>query len=141
MIEKRVTYLLRLARLNIREYPEIRTCPQEGWYVADRRPCVDCESTVQCRWLQRCGDLASLKRQGLLDLDRVLEQATGHVEARARDFGHDSASCQCEACQWLREARSTLAETERVLQALAPGAATLRSNHTATRLTPSSHER
>ncbi len=87
-----------------------------GWRDPYDRDCVECEASLQCRWLQHCEDVATRPDNDLPVLSRMLEQSVSHVQDLVRDWGHNSFSCRCETCQWLRKVRRTCLDSERLLE-------------------------
>lgn len=116
MIQQTVLDLLQFARREIREHLDLDGCPHNGWRDPFDRHCIDCETTLQCGWLQHCEDVTARPDNGLSVLFRMLEQSRSYVQDLVREWGHDSISCRCDTCRWLRKARRACLESARLLR-------------------------
>ncbi|HKJ08861.1 MAG TPA: hypothetical protein VKA76_07235 [Gammaproteobacteria bacterium] len=119
MIEDKVVNLLDFPRYQVREYLDLSGCPHSGYYDAHDRRCRDCEFGMECEWLNRNDEIATLKQQRLEELDKALDLGICYVQSRATGWGHDTRACHCDSCEWLREAQRTRSQVQGVLEALA----------------------
>ncbi|MEJ2643889.1 MAG: hypothetical protein P8180_02975 [Gammaproteobacteria bacterium] len=118
MIEDKVVNLLDFPRYQVREYLDLSGCPHSGYYDGHDPRCRNCEFGMECQWLNRNDEIATLKQQRLEELDNALDLAICYVESRATGWGHDTRTCHCDSCEWLREARRTRNQVQGVLDAL-----------------------
>lgn len=116
MLQQTVLDLLQFARRQIREQLDLDECPHDGWRDPYAPGCADCEFTLQCRWLQHCEDVTARRGTGLAVLARTLQESLSYVQDLVRDWGHNSFSCRCDTCQWLRKAQRACLESARLLR-------------------------
>lgn len=116
MAERSVTDLLHFARTQLRDQLDLDNCPHNARLDPSDTRCIDCEAALPCRWLEHCEDVTARRDMALAVLCRTLEQGMGYVQDLVRDWGHNSLTCLCETCQWLRKARRTCRESRGSVQ-------------------------
>ncbi|MGA7802316.1 MAG: hypothetical protein WCC36_16075 [Gammaproteobacteria bacterium] len=118
MIEDKVINLLDFPRFQVREYLDLDGCAHSGNYDRDDRECRQCGFGMECEWLNRNDEIAMLKQRRLEELDHALDTAISYVQARAAGWEHDTRTCHCDSCEWLREAEHTRREVQDLLGVL-----------------------
>lgn len=100
-----VVTLLEYPRWMIAREVDFTTCHRGGAFAAGDETCADCVFGDACRWL--CRDEPSLETP-LEDLLNAVQTSVPFVrEYRDPRLPHDAA-CDCDSCEWLREAHSFL---------------------------------
>ncbi len=97
--------LLEYPRWRIEHEIDFTDCHLQGEFEAGDAVCATCEFGAACNWLSR--------RQPTLDtplaeLEIALRSALRFVAERRDPRLPHEQGCDCEACQWLREARGFL---------------------------------
>ncbi len=100
----RIIQALRFPTILIREGVELHSCSHSGNYRRQDESCDDCYFEPECAWLFGHDENVSLHDKPLADLVEALEYCYGYMDARATQLGHQSESCRCDACRWLRDA-------------------------------------
>ena len=88
----------------IRGSVELHSCSHGGNYDQQDQACSDCNFEPECAWLIGHDENVSLNEKPIAVLIEALEYCYGYVDARATQLGHQSDSCNCDACRWLRDA-------------------------------------
>jgi len=101
--------------VNLLEYPrwliardiDFTGCHLHGEYDADDETCGRCEFGAACRWLSTNRDDPSLDTP-LTDLLLALRTAADYVRRKHGSAGLHGRHCDCDTCQWLRDASNFL---------------------------------
>jgi len=118
MVKGTVDRLLDFPRFQLRQAMDLTGCPHSGRYAQDDPACRHCNWEDPCAWLVRNGEIASLKRRRLEELEQALGSGIDYVAAEVTQWGHNSQRCRCDACRWLREARRNHREIRELSAAL-----------------------
>lgn len=96
-----LVYPRRVAKANV----DLSTCPNSGIFnVIDAR-CSECAKSYECDWLNSTDEFNDLGRKPMEFLHRALAFGIDYVDAHNTSVGHDGAGCDCESCEWVRDAR------------------------------------
>jgi len=110
MNEARIQIVPRRAVIDALSYPRqllhgslnLESCPHGGFYSPGDTGCQDCDDRPECQWLYHNDEFVALDRKSDHDLAQALDFAICYVTAQAA--GHDTRSCHCASCAWLRGA-------------------------------------
>jgi len=81
---------------------KIDSCPHSCLFCKEDKTCQECHDGAECEWLYRNDYHAELDKKGLKQLIHELEFVILSVQALVAQWQHESLSCQCETCEWLR---------------------------------------
>lgn len=84
---------------------DLEECRHAGLFSSAARDCATCAQERECHWLYKNGEYAALEDKSLRELEDVLAFALGYVDSMVLQRQHNSSSCKCESCVWLRSAR------------------------------------
>jgi hypothetical protein len=113
-MKENILKALEFPRNLIRENVDLRSCRFNGHYVGELG-CKLCNKATECKWLTHHDEFSSLSHKPLAEVAEALEFAIHFVEALVMESDHECEVCRCEACQWLRGARQTVADFHQVL--------------------------
>lgn len=91
-------------RFLIRTELPLESCHHDGHYTDTDERCVKCEFQSECNWLDQQDYDKVLESKSERDLLGALAYALNFVDAITGSWDHPVRGCQCEACQWLRQA-------------------------------------
>ncbi len=111
MVKEHFLQALEFPRLLIRKNVDLKECKFNGSYVGELG-CKLCDAATECRWLTHHDEFSSLSRKPIEDIAAALDFAMHFVEALVMESEHRVDACACEACNWLRSARRSMAEFE-----------------------------
>ena len=102
-----VTTLLEYPRWLIEREVDFTNCHHGGVFESRDAVCESCRFGLACRWLSanRGAPDADSPLAELLD---ALDTAVGYLRSQDRDPVSHARDCECDDCQWLREAMSFL---------------------------------
>jgi hypothetical protein len=83
-------------------------CRHGGEYCPADPGCRTCLYDIDCRWLCTVDQCSALPLKTTDQLADSLAFAVEYVTARILDLRHNSHTCHCDHCQWLRSARRLL---------------------------------
>ena len=92
---------------------KIDSCAHSCLYCKDDETCQECHDGPECSWLYRNDYRAELDKKGLKQLIHELEFVILSVQALVAQWQHESLSCQCETCEWLRKTQDLFDELHR----------------------------
>ena len=96
---------LEYPKVLLKEYLQMDSCPHSYFYNRHDANCQMCFAKPECEWLYKHDTTGELhdksNRQLLNDLEFALLSIQGHI---AR-WEHNSHYCECEACEWLKNAQ------------------------------------
>ena len=113
-MKSRIIRALRYPRALMRGNIALDQCTHSGHYNESDQECGDCYYGLECEWLFGNDESVAVEEKSLPALIEALEYCHGYVDAHTTEWGHDSKSCPCEACAWLRD-------TEELMTDLQPG--------------------
>jgi hypothetical protein len=94
---------LETARQLVATYFESPGCTWDGRYHAEQHECRQCVDAAVCSWIfaqDPAPDLTTFSETQLID---ALIFAGGFLEGQMFGEGHDSESCACQICLWVRD--------------------------------------
>ena len=106
--KKRTIEMLSYPRDRMRDGRELDQCSHTGFPDRADPHCRECRYAADCDWLYSYDEFVDLNAKPLEELVAALEFTTGYLEAEMDRIGHDPASCRCEGCTWLQDARRYL---------------------------------
>ncbi len=104
IMKDKLIELLAYPRFQLRDDMSFEDCPHSGLYNGEARDCGQCEYAPECKWLYCNDEFAALKSRPVEALAAALGFALGYVDKEVDSWGHNSQTCQCDACTWLRAA-------------------------------------
>lgn len=96
---------LAFPREMIRGNVPFETCEHAGNFASRDPQCGVCESRLECEWLYHNDEFSGLTEKPLEALIEALQSAILYVDACVSRAGHKPATCHCNACGWLNQAR------------------------------------
>ena len=99
---------LEYPRLLVRGSVSVENCEHGGNYAHDDIRCDDCEFALECRWLCNADEFSALEGKSMDTVVDALDFAVDYVRAQTACAGHNSISCRCTSCDWLRSSESLL---------------------------------
>ena len=84
---------------------DLEECGHNGLFSSRSGDCSACPQGPECHWLYRHGEYVDLEGKSLPELEDALAFTIGYVDSKSIEWQHNSASCKCEACAWLRSSR------------------------------------
>lgn len=92
------------ARGLVRNYFEVPDCVWQGRYHHDQAACQKCADGAVCEWIFAQDPDPDLSAFSLAQLEDAHVFAVGFLEGRMVDAGHETNTCSCEMCTWIRTA-------------------------------------
>ena len=102
-----IVTLLEYPRWLIDRDVDFTDCHLTGDYAARDATCVDCEFGKACRWLSTNRDTPTLQTP-LVELVAALTTAADYVRRVHGGAANHEQHCDCDTCNWLREANNFL---------------------------------
>ena len=102
-----VATLLDYPRWFIDREVDFTDCHLRGHFEPDDRCCTDCRFGSACRWLNQ-NRLEPTPDTPLPDLVGALQTAVRYVRSECPDSADHTRDCDCDTCEWLREASAFL---------------------------------
>ena len=93
---------IRSARGLVRDYFEVPDCDWQGRYHHDQTDCRGCADRAVCEWLFAQDPDPDLSAFSLARLEAAQVFAVGYLEGRMVEAGHQTDTCSCEICTWVR---------------------------------------
>lgn len=88
----------------IAENINLDLCAHGGYFNPDNSECGECHRQGECHWIFQNEEDSALKGKSMSELISALEYSISFVDLRVSREGHNYKNCQCDSCQWLREA-------------------------------------
>jgi hypothetical protein len=85
---------------------DLSACPHSGFFEALDARCQECSKNYECDWLNSTDEFNELAEKPMEFLYRALAFGIDYVDARTAQQDHDPEICECESCQWVRDARN-----------------------------------
>lgn len=79
-------------------------CIHGGFFNKHDAQCLECDSRFECRWLNENDECVALEKKSVEKLINSLEFSLEYIDGRIADWGHNIGECQCDSCQWLKQA-------------------------------------
>lgn len=111
----RIIEALDYPRRLIRETVGGRDCPEDSRFDAGSLPCHCCDIRQECQWACCLDEFDDFAGKPDYTLNASLCYGIAMVESLRRRENHDTETCECEACSWLRSSRRLVKEFERSL--------------------------
>lgn len=96
---------------------EERECPCRDRFEAGNEFCCKCDLNRECHWVTFLNDYSDFDGKPTYTINASLRYGVRLVEELSEGLQHDLATCSCEACSWLRDARKLIATFEETLPA------------------------
>jgi hypothetical protein len=93
-------YPRQLAMANI----DLSSCPHGEFFKAMDASCRQCAKNYECVWLNSTDEFNGLAGKSMEFLYRALTFGIDYVDARNAPAKHDRESCECESCEWVKDA-------------------------------------
>ncbi len=102
-----IATLLDYPRWFIDREVDFTDCHLKGRFAPHDRCCEDCRFGSACRWLNQ-NRLEPTPETPLPDLVDALRTAVSYVRREYSDSADHARDCDCDTCEWLREASAFL---------------------------------
>lgn len=102
-----IATLLDYPRWFIDREVDFTDCHLKGRFAPHDRCCKDCRFGSACRWLNQ-NRLEPTPETPLPDLVDALRTAVSYVRREYSDSPDHARDCDCDTCEWLREASAFL---------------------------------
>lgn len=89
-------------RLIIRNRLDLEGCPHHGHYASNTSVCWECSKQHECAWLFSHDEYIALEQKTDGVLVDALEFAIHYISGFCVSEDHDSATCACDTCTWLK---------------------------------------
>jgi hypothetical protein len=110
-----LAYPRQVAKANVR----LSTCPHSGFFEVMDSTCQQCSKNYECDWLNSTDQFHDLAGRPMEFLYRALTFGIDYVDAQVVRQEHNADSCECNSCEWIRNARDLIQEySERPTQNL-----------------------
>ncbi len=106
--KEQIIAMLAYPRLHLRDARDLTDCHHDGLYDQFDPDCADCHHQAECAWLHSNDEFVDLCSKPIPQLIEALDFARMQVDADLLRYRHDTLSCRCEACFWLRGAAAIL---------------------------------
>ncbi|MFQ5982338.1 MAG: hypothetical protein ACE5KS_03075 [Woeseiaceae bacterium] len=112
--------LIRRQILGVLAYPrqvamanvDLSVCPHSGFYNSMDPRCIQCAKNYECEWLNSTDEFNDLAEKPMEFLYRALAFGIDYVDAHSVRARHDIESCDCDSCEWVRDARDLAIQYE-----------------------------
>ncbi len=101
-----LVYPRQVAKANV----DLTNCPHSGFFKVLDKKCEQCSKSYECEWLNSTDEFNDLAAKPMEFLYRALTFGIDYVDAQVADQDHDADICECESCEWIRNARRLLHE-------------------------------
>ena len=102
-MKQRIIEALAYPRKLVRNQIDPSECSHNGHFNSTDGDCQDCYHNAECEWLHSNDEFVALQSKSADELEGALEFAIGFVDALVTRRGHQTRTCCCEACVWLRD--------------------------------------
>ena len=102
-MKQRIIEALAYPRVLVRNQIDPSECSHNGHFNTMDGECQDCYHNAECEWLHSNDEFVALQSKSAEELEGALEFAIGFVDALCTRRGHQTRTCGCEACIWLRD--------------------------------------
>ena len=99
-------------RLLILRMIDARECEHDSLFDATSARCHHCSMDRECHWASCLNDFEDLRSKPVHTLNASLRYSVRLVEALHNELLHDSTSCTCEACSWIRDSQRLIESFE-----------------------------
>lgn len=89
---------------------DLSACPHSGFFKSMDTTCSRCAKNYECDWLNSTDEFSDLAGKPMEFLYRALTFGIDYVDACNSVENHETNSCECDTCDWLREARLLVRE-------------------------------
>ncbi len=99
-------YPRQVAKANV----SLSTCPHSGFFKVMDSKCRQCSKNYECDWLNSTDEFNDLVVRPMEFLYRALTFGIDYVDAQVVGQEHDADRCECDSCEWIRNARDLIKE-------------------------------
>jgi len=89
---------------------DLSACPHSGFFKVMDNKCQQCRKHYECDWLNSTDDFNDLAGKSMEFMYRALAFGIDYVDARSAIADHDIDVCECDSCEWVRNARDLARE-------------------------------
>ena len=111
-VRLRLIEMLTFPRVLAVDSMDADSCPHRLRFDAGDVRCERCEHGAECEWLESGEPFVALVSKPHADLVRALRFAVDYIGSKNHRGSHRMATCLCESCLWLRDARQLLREID-----------------------------
>lgn len=105
IMRRRILELLAHPRQVAMANIDLSSCPHGGFFKAMDTTCRQCAKNYECVWLNCTDEFNGLPGKSMEFLYRALTFGIDYVDTRNAPAKHDGESCECESCEWVKDAR------------------------------------
>ena len=110
IMRQRIIDALAYPRILVLANLDADECPQNLYFNAAHPTCRHCHQGEECRWLNRNDEFTMLSTKPIEALYESLLFCIDFVNAQCAYASHNTRRCDCESCQWVRQARKLARE-------------------------------
>jgi len=99
-----LAYPRQVAKANI----DLSSCPHSGFFKAMDSRCEQCSKSYECDWLNSTDAFNDLGAKPMEFLYRALTFGIDYVDGQTAHQYHDGETCECDSCNWIRNARGLI---------------------------------
>lgn len=82
-----------------------RNCPHDNRFEEESERCQQCDVNGNCEWVRCLTEYADFDGRATQTINLNLLYGLNFVESVHGRSEHDEATCDCEACTWMRDAQ------------------------------------
>jgi hypothetical protein len=105
IMRQRIIDALAYPRILVLANLDADECPQNLYFNPAHQTCRHCRQREECRWLNRNDEFTMLSAKPIEALYESLLFCIDFVNAQSAYANHNTRRCDCESCQWVRQAR------------------------------------
>jgi hypothetical protein len=113
-MRRRILDILAYPRQVAKASIDLSACPHSGFFEVMDARCQDCSKNYECDWLNSTDEFNDLAGKPMEFLYRALTFGIDFVDARNAIADHAEDKCDCESCEWVRNARDLIREYGKV---------------------------
>lgn len=104
-MRQRIIDALSYPRIQVLANLDADECSQNLYFNPAHPTCRHCDQSEECRWLNRNDEFTMLSTKPVEALYESLLFCIDFVNAQCAYANHNVRRCECESCQWVRQAR------------------------------------
>ena len=104
-------------RLLVLKIIQDKDCPHNSLFDPLDERCFKCDINRECHWVRCLNDFSDFADKPTYTVNASLRYGIRLVKSLHEELEHDTETCPCEVCSWVRDAQSL---TEKFEQNLAP---------------------
>jgi len=103
-MRRRLIEALTYPRLFVLQEIGLKDCPHDSIFDPAWDRCRSCGLGQECHWLSSLNDFSELSNKPVHTLHASLLYAIKLIEEHIEELEHDARFCDCEPCNWVRNA-------------------------------------